>query len=154
MTQMEKLEQEAFDQGVPVDYIDFKSPRLSGLYIDGSIALRKGMSTNKSADTLAEELEHHYTTVGNILNQDIIANRKQERVARFRAYNRRIGLMGIINGYRAHCQNRHELAEYLDVSEEFLQEALDCYHEKYGTYIAVDNYIVIFEPSLSVMEKL
>lgn len=154
MTQMEKLEQEAFDLGVSVDYIDFRSPRLSGLYIDGSIALRKGMSTNKSADTLAEELEHHYTTVGNILDQKATANKKQEHHARFRAYNRRIGLIGIINGYKARCESRFELAEYLDVTEEFLQEALDCYRSKYGTRVTVDNYVILFEPSLAVMEKL
>lgn len=119
------------------------------------IAIRQDIPTlTKKADVLAEELGHYYTATGDILNQINIANRKQERAGRLWAYNKRIGLTGIINGYRAHCQNRPELAEYLEVSEEFLQEALDCYRDKYGTYATVDNYIIIFEPSLSVMEKL
>lgn len=129
MTPKEILEQEAFEQNVPVDYIKFNSDKLRGLYIDGSIALHQGMDSATTADTLAEELEHHYTTVGDILDQYDTSNRKQEHLARLRAYNRRIGLSGIIQGYRAHCRSRYELAEYLEVSEDFLQEALTCYRE-------------------------
>lgn len=92
MTETEKLEQEAYEHNVPVDYIKFRSERINGLYVDGSIALRDGMTAAQTADTLAEELEHHYTTVGNILDLNSVANRKQERLARVRAYDRRIGL--------------------------------------------------------------
>ena len=68
MTETEKLEQEAYEHNVPVDYIKFRSERINGLYVDGSIALRDGMTAAQTADTLAEELEHHYTTVGNALH--------------------------------------------------------------------------------------
>ena len=96
-----------------------------GLYIDGSCSIKSRNDICANADTLAEKLEHHYTTVGNILDQNNVSNRKQERIARFRAYNRRIGLSGIVQGYRNHCQSLHELAEYLDVTEEFLKDALE-----------------------------
>ena len=56
MTAAEKLEQEAYEQNVPVDYVKFKSDCLHGLYIDGSIAIRSGLSSAQTADTLAEEL--------------------------------------------------------------------------------------------------
>ena len=147
MTETEKLEQEAYEHNVPVDYIKFRSERINGLYVDGSIALRDGMTAAQTADTLAEELEHHYTTVGNILDLNSVANRKQERIARVRAYDRRIGLSGIIQGYRAHCQNRHELAECLGVSEEFLEEALQYYKEKYGCvalYTWMDMLLLLY----------
>lgn len=153
MTPKENLEQEAFEQNVPVDYIKFNSDKLRGLYIDGSIALHQGMDSATTADTLAEELEHHYTTVGDILEQNNVANRKQEHLARLRAYNRRIGLSGIIQGYRAHCRSRYELSEYLDVSEDFLQEALTCYREKYGCFAKLDGYVIYFDPCLIVMES-
>ena len=68
VTTVEQLEQEAFDQHVPVDYVNFKSDRLHGLYVDGSIAIHTGMNAAQTADTLAEELEHHYTIFGNILD--------------------------------------------------------------------------------------
>lgn len=149
----EELLIEAENEGLFIRELPLKSG--DGRIKGKRIAIRRDIPTlKKKADVLAEELGHYYTATGNILDQNDTSNRKQEQAGRLWAYNKRIGLTGIINGYRAHCQNRHELAEYLDVSEEFLQEALDCYHEKYGTYIAVDNYIVIFEPSLSVMEKL
>ena len=154
MTPKENLEQEAFEQNVPVDYIKFNSDKLRGLYIDGSIALHQGMDSATTADTLAEELEHHYTTVGDILEQNNAANRKQEHLARLRAYNRRIGLSGIIQGYKAHCHNRYELAEYLEVSENFLQEAIEYYHEKYGCFTELDGYVIYFDPCLIVMETL
>lgn len=154
MTATEELEQEAFEQNVPVDYVKFKSDRLHGLYIDGSIAIHSGLSSAQTADTLAEELEHHYTSYGNILDQRDVECRKQERLARFRAYNRRIGLSGIIQGYHHHCRSRHELADCLDVSEEFLAEALECYREKYGLYVEVDGYVIQFDPVLTVYEKI
>ena len=154
MTTVEQLEQEAFDQHVPVDYVNFKSDRLHGLYVDGSIAIHTGMNAAQTADTLAEELEHHYTSFGNILDQSDANSRKQERLARFRAYNRRIGLSGIIQGYRHHCRSRHELADCLDVSEEFLAEALECYREKYGLYVESDGYVIKFDPVLTVYEKI
>lgn len=154
MTQLEELEQEAYDHNIPVDYLHFKSDRLNGLYIDGSIALRKGMDSAQTADTLTEELEHHYTTVGNILDQNNTSNRKQERLARLRAYDRRIGLSGIIQGYQNNCRNSYELAIHLGVSEDTLQDALNLYREKYGLYVEVNEYIIIFEPSLTIIKKL
>ena len=153
MTEKEELEQIAFDEGVPVDYVHFRSERLAGLYVDGSVALKSGMTNTKTADTLAEELGHHYTTVGNILNQTNTAARKQERAARMWAYDKRIGLSGIIQGFRQHCRSRYELAECLGVTEEFLQEAIECYKAKYGHIVELDGYIILFEPTLAVMEK-
>ena len=102
---------------------------------------------------LAEELGHHYTTVGNILDQSDPGAMKQERKARLWAYNKLIGLSGIIQGYKAHCRNRYDLAKYLDVTEEFLDEALACYRNKYGTSVELDGYLIVFEPSLAVLEK-
>ena len=50
-----------------------------GLYCDGVIAINKSISTTAERACIpAEELGHHYTTAGNIINQKIISNRKQE----------------------------------------------------------------------------
>ncbi len=119
------------------------------------IAIRKNIpSLRKKADVLAEELGHYYTTAGRIIEQQSISDRKQERMARLWAYNKRIGLSGIIQGYRKHCRNLHELAECLEVSEDFLKEALECYREKYGCYTELDGYLIMFEPYLAVIEKM
>lgn len=152
MTDKEQLEQEACDNGIAIDYIKFNSERLCGLYVDGSIAIKEGMVSSKTADTIAEELGHHYTSVGNILKQDTINARKQERTARLWSYNKRIGLIGILNAFQNHCTNRYEIAEYLGISEDTLTDALECYRQIYGTGVMVDNYFIQFEPALQVYE--
>lgn len=63
-----------------------------------------------------------------------------------------IGLMGIVESYKADCKNIHEMAEFLGVTEEFLSSALERYRGQYGVYAAVDNYIIYFEPYLAVLE--
>ena len=126
---------------------------LKGLYYNGNIAIEKKLTQNQKACVLAEELGHHYTTVGNILDQSDPAARKQELHARLWAYNKMVGLHGIISAYRHHCRTLADMAEYLDVSEEFLQEAIDCYREKYGCSMELDGYLIVFDPSLAVIEK-
>lgn len=154
MNLYEHLQEEACKEGVNVVDYPFDSSRIRGLYCDGTVAIRQNMTTTEKSCVLAEELGHHHMTVGNILEQTDVANRKQERAARLWAYNKCIGLSGIIAGYRANCHSRHELADYLDVSEEFLAEALECYCEKYGEYTELDGYVIVFEPALGVHEKM
>ena len=115
------------------------------------IAIKKDIPTIQKACVLAEELGHHYTTVGNILDQSKADNRKQERRARLWAYKRAFDLVDLVSAYKHGCRNRYEIAEYLEVTEQFLQEALDTYKEKYGIYTEVDCYVVYFEP-LGILE--
>ena len=127
---------------------------LKGLYYNGSVAIEQQLTSVEKTCVLAEELGHHYTSVGNILDMDISANRKQERQARLHRYNRLIGLTGLIRAYEHGCTNRYETAEYLEVTEEFLEECISCYREKYGVYKIVDNYIIYFIPNLAVFKRI
>lgn len=114
------------------------------------IIIRKDLPTKEKACVLAEELGHHYTSVGDILDQAKTENRKQEQRARAWAYDKMIGLAGIIDSYEHGCKSLHDTADYLNVTEEFLVEALDHYRNKYGICTTVDNYVVYFEPVLGV----
>lgn len=117
------------------------------------IAIRKDINTSvEKACVLAEELGHYHTTVGNILDQSIVSNRKQELRARVWAYNHLIGLIGIIKAFEHHCDSLESMADYLGVTEKFLAEALVYYKSKYGIYTYLDNYIIYFEPNLGVMK--
>lgn len=142
------------------DYLNIKELDLSdvaglkGLCLNDNIAIEQSMTQTEKACVLAEELGHYYTTVGDILDQHNTSNRKQEHTAQLWAYDKIIGLSGIIKGYQERCQNRYELAACLGVTEEFLQEAIDCYREKYGPYIQVGKYAIVFEPALAVIERL
>lgn len=124
-----------------------------GRIVGSNIAIKQDIPTLKEkACILAEELGHHFTTVGNILNQNISENRKQEYRARLWAYDKQIGLVGIVQAFEKGCQSLYEMAEFLDVTEEFLLEALSCYKSKYGLNVSIDSYIVYFEPCLAVMK--
>lgn len=136
-----------------VENASFES-QADGLINGNVIGLNKNIpTTTKKACILAEELGHYHTTTGNILDESKTSNRKQELRARLWAYNKLIGLQGIIKCHKANCHNINEMAEHLEVTEEFLKEAIDCYKSKYGTYTAVDNYIIVFEPRLYVIER-
>lgn len=127
---------------------------LKGLYVNGRIAINVKMSDIEKACVLAEELGHHYTTYGNILDQSDTSNRKQELRARAWAYNKQIGLLGLIRAYEHGCRNRFEIAEYLEVTEEVLEECLVFYRNKYGMCQNVDNYVVYFIPNLVIMKRM
>lgn len=152
MNSYEILLSEAEKNGLTVKEkpLKYNNGRIKG----SRVAIRKDINTSmEKACVLAEELGHHYTTYGNILEQDNTSNRKQELRARIWGYDRQIGLIGIIECYKHHCRSLYEMAEYLQVTEEYLKEALECYSRKYGeNLVTIDNYSIRFVPSLQVME--
>lgn len=145
----EELLLEAETSGIAIKELPLQSS--DGRIKGKRIAIRNNIPTlTKKADVLAEELGHYYTSVGRIIEQDTINARKQERTARLWAYNKRIGLTGILRAFQNHCTSRYEIAEYLGVSEDTLAEALEYYRQIYGEGVMVDNYLVQFEPVLQV----
>ena len=113
-------------------------PGYGGRIYKNRIAIHKGLKTQtEKACILAEERGHHFTTSGDIIDQTDIQNRKQEFRARMWAYNEMVGLMGIIDAYKNGCRNSYEVAEYLEVTEVFLNDALNAYRDKYGVYTTV-----------------
>lgn len=149
----ERLLNEAEKEHIEIVYIPLKG-RLKGLYYDKVIAINKNIETTaEKTCVLAEELGHYYTTVGNILDQKRIQNRKLERRARAWAYKKLVPLYKLVEAYKDGIKNRFELAEYLQVTEEFLDEALKYYKEKYGMYYRLGKYWICFEP-LGILENI
>lgn len=127
------------------------SKRNKGFYADNVIWINKHLTTNDKICTLAEELGHYHTSVGDILDQSNLTNRKQERQARNWAYKKLIPLDKIIDAFHAGVQSSYELAKYLNVTEEFLLETLNSYKDKYGVSKTINQYTIFFEP-LTIME--
>jgi Zn-dependent peptidase ImmA (M78 family) len=117
-----------------------------GRIMGEKILIRQNMPDCKKACVLAEELGHYYTTVGDISDQSEVSNQKQERTARLWAYNKMITLDKLVAAKDAGCRNGYEIAEYLDVTEDFLYEAIHCYQAKYGKGFQKDDYLILFEP--------
>jgi len=74
------------------------------------------------------------------------------KVERITEYDRKVGLIGIINGYKNRCTNLRSFAEYLNVTEEYLRKALIHYHLQYFGVAKLDNYIIYFYPKLCILE--
>lgn len=137
-----------------LDLVDLPAcdSRIKGLYCDGTIGLSKDLKTTaEKASVLAEELGHYKTSSGNILDQTDVSNRKQEYRARAWGYDHSIGLQGIIDCYLAHCSNLYEMADFLNVTEAHLIDALAYYHGKYGIQVTYKDYVIYFEPYLGVL---
>lgn len=151
----EKMLEEARLQNIfIIENYKFKSD-CKGLIHNDVIGLSDKIRTNKERScVLAEELGHYYMNTGDILNPKDLNNSKQEHLGRMYAYNRLIGLTDIIKAYEAGCQNQYETAEFLNVTEEFLTDAISAYRSKYGTFTTFNNYAIYFIPNLGVMKLL
>ena len=152
MDSYEILLAEASDLGLIVKEkpLKYNNGRIKG----NKVAIRQDIETTvQKTCVLAEELGHHCTSVGDILDQTNVQNRKQEFRARMWAYNEMVGLMGIVRAFHHGCRSTYEVAEYLEVTEEFLNDALNAYRDKYGVCTTVDNYIIYFIPGLTVFKK-
>lgn len=147
----ENLIDEAYTYGVTVKEIPLKY-NLKGLYKNNKIIIDQTIPTIEKKCIMAEELGHHHKTVGNILDESDISNCKQEIIARRWGYEKLVGIVDFVNAYRDGAKNRYELANYLAITEKFLDEVVAYYRNKYGTYCEIDNYLIYFEPHLGIIE--
>jgi len=123
-----------------------------GIMKNNRIIIDKNIPTStEKACILAEELGHYYTSSGNILDLSDIRNQKQEKRARNWAYEKLIPLRGFVKASKEGIRNRYDLAEFLNVTEEFLGQAIEHYKEKYGLCVEWTSYVIYFEP-LGVLE--
>jgi len=142
----EQLAKIAEDEDIEIIEFTFKSG-VEGLYSDGTITMNpKIETTTEKKCVLAEELGHYYTTSGDIIDVKNVCNQKQELKARNWSYEKLVPLKTLIEASSERCTNLFELAEYLDVTEEFLKDTLQHYESKYGLFTEVGDYCIYFSP--------
>ncbi len=150
MTKYEYLLNEADSQQL----ITVESPLRAnkGRIVGDMIAIKSDMTDTEKQCVMAEELGHYYTSVGDILDQITVENRKQELKARLWAYKRLLPLDCFISAFRSGCNSLYEYADYLNVTETFLRDAIRRYKQIYGTdWVRFDNYAIRFCPELAIM---
>lgn len=141
-----RIEDYIYNNGIELINYNFKSDNIKALCSDSIIALSsKVKDTKEKICILVEELAHIKISSG-----DITENQKEELKARGMAYKGLIGLEGIIASYKYGCTNRYEMAEFLEVTESFLEEAIHYYKSKYGVSVTYKDYEIKFIPNLSV----
>ena len=95
-----------------------------GLYADGCIWVNKNLPTARKTCILAEEIGHYFTSSGDILDTKKPDNLKQELRARKWAYNKVVPVERIVEAAGKGNVTLWDMAEYLDVDEEFLRDCL------------------------------
>lgn len=150
MTKYEQLLCEANNLGVVVKEIDLGNNIPCGRCIGNVIIINSNIEESEKYCVLCEELGHYHLTVGNITNQNNILNKKQELLARKWGYKKNAGLLKLIEAFNAGCRSRHEIAEFLNVTEEYLNEAIEYYTSKYGAYYTIDCYNIMFIPNFRI----
>lgn len=104
---------------------------IRGLYADGVILINKDMTDTEKSCTLLEEIGHHKTTQGDILDQSVMENRKQETQARDWAASEAVSVHDI-----KACKDDPSIeyvfhaADKLQVTEEILVHAYNLYKRK------------------------
>ena len=121
----EQLLDEAVDLGLTVKEKPLQSA--DGRTYRNRIAVRQDMTTARKTCVLAEEIGHCLTTVGNILSQNSIGALQQEHRARVWAFKKLLPAEEIVRAAEAGYTQVYEMAEFLDVDEEFLRDCLIYY---------------------------
>lgn len=119
---------------------------LKGLYYEGAIAIDSRLSKRDKTEILAEEIGHFLLTADNILDQTDLENRKQEIIAKNWAYEKLVPISSLIEAFEKRITTRTELCEFLEVSETYINDALEYYQVKYGYWYRYGKYVMTFKP--------
>nr|WP_302597062.1 ImmA/IrrE family metallo-endopeptidase [uncultured Cellulosilyticum sp.] len=144
MTKYEKLLEEARKHGIESYELPLSSD--CGYYVDNVAYINRSSTNAEKHGTLGEELGHHFTSTGNILNQNDTNNKKQEQKARGWGIEHTVPLTTLVEAIDYPCLTRTELANYLEVTEKLLMEAIEYYKQKYGLYVTINEHTIWFEP--------
>lgn len=133
------------------DYIevretDIMPSDLHGAWLGDLILIKNNLSETRKAEVFYEELAHHKLTYGNILDQSKWINRKFENYARRHGYEAALPLRIIVEAHHYGVSNLYELAEYVQLSEEYIAEILEHYKNKHGIGTHYGDYSITFEP--------
>ena len=126
----------------------------TGLYRNGRVYVDKGTRINEKVVVLAEEYGHHKTSVGNILDYRSPGAWKEEYKARRYAIEKIVSLDDLLDCALNDCHNKYECAEFLEVTPEFIQDALNHYFNKYGTSHFHRKYKFTFDSEFVTVELI
>ncbi|MGI6349917.1 MAG: ImmA/IrrE family metallo-endopeptidase [Eubacteriaceae bacterium] len=120
--------------------------KTGGLYIDNNIVINSGLTDTEKICVLAEEIGHHQTSYGCIINAAKLESYKQELRARRWAVKYLISPADFLRAERAGVSGKAELADFLNVTEEFLSMTVGFFYKEYGDSLDLEGYIIYFDP--------
>lgn len=150
VTKYEALACNAEKIGIDVIEVDLEGK--SGYILNNTIFINQNMNDISKRCVLAEELGHYFKNYGDITNQEDIKNKKQEIIARRWSYEHLVGVVDLINAHKKGCYTKYDIAEYLNITEDILENALKYYQCKYDNGCKIDNYWINFNNGLEILE--
>ena len=109
----------------------------SGLYVDNYVYLNPRQTHENLVGTVAEEIGHHLTTIGNIIDQDTNLKRKQERQARDIGASLVVSPSDIIDCYENGCKTIDDCVIHLGVTNQVFEDAISYYARRFNGIRAV-----------------
>lgn len=149
MTKYEDLITKVEKLGIKVRELDFGTTKKSGRCLDNIIYINSNIDEKGKYEILAEEVAHYKKTSGNILNQDITENIKQENIARREAYRILAEPNDVIEAMRHNSTTLDEVAEYLNLSLPTLIDIVNDWKRQYGKGIQVGTCYLQLEPYIA-----
>lgn len=146
MSNYENLISLAHSKGINIIESDLGIDKPFGKCIGNLIIINNRVNECEKLCVLYEELGHFNLTVGYITDQNDLNNRKQESIARRWSYEKLISPEDIINAIISGIDNIYDLAEILNVTEDFLIKSIEHYKKKYGVYYVGETHLLTFEP--------
>lgn len=117
----------AEDMGLEIHEFSFKGSG-RGYIVDDIIGINKSLSPIEKRCVLAEEIGHFLANTGDgdITDQTCPINREAEMRGRRAGHRLLVSPEAIVNTIAfCGCRSKYEIAKYLYVTEEYLQEAID-----------------------------
>lgn len=142
-------------QNIIIEETNFKNSKIKGLYLELNdfppiIALDKSILSYRSLflSILAEELGHHFTTQGNLLNDsnsysDKLNKNKKENLAKKWAANFLISDDEFVQALNSCICNNFDMCDYFNVTEEILNyKILSIMHDEIKYKTIVNNFML------------
>jgi hypothetical protein len=145
MQQLERLQ--SIIPEVNISYDHLMPKKLSGLYFDNHIKLNAQNDYYKNVEVLGEEIGHHYTSHGHIMDYSKIDNMRQELRARRLGIHLVMPLEKLIECYEhGHWGDIYAMCLHLEIDRSFFYRAIEDYKKQFGSHVHYDGYRIEFEP--------
>ena len=148
---MEKYNQlldKAFENGIKIKDKRCFDSDAKALIVNNLIGLSEELETTAEKKcVLSEELAHYELGGGCILDieNDINASRSEYRAMKKAVFDV-IKPYDFIEAYKNGVKDQFELADFLNVPIDFLDEAIKIYRQTHGDFLKVGDYLICFNP--------
>lgn len=146
-----------------VKEIDMPNKKIKGLYSrnkyipNGMVLLNNNYDYYSLNGVLAEEIGHHATSHGNILDnystmQNIMAAKQEVKARRF-GYDLILPLDKLIECFENGIwDDVYEICLHLEIDRSYFNEIIHDYKLRFGNYVKYNGYTIEFEP-LNIYKK-